>query len=129
MRILFVDSEFTIQMLASDALTAAGHEVIAAGGVREAKRLIAERPEFFSCLVTELKMLDELTGTDLILYVRTHYPDIPVVLATGYFQPMAADWLRRMKVNLLEKPYDGVDLVNAVARNQCEEDGVVHIVG
>ena len=116
MCILFVEDEFLITMMAEDALHDAGHEVMTAPHAPAAVRLIADHPDIFICLVTDIHMPGELTGLDLTEHVRERYPMLPIVVATA--RPNAAPllWRDRHRVALLEKPYSPQLLVSMVER-------------
>ena len=87
-----------------------GHTVIEATSGAKALAVLAERP--VDLLVTDQAM-PQMTGSQLSEVVRERWPQIPVILATGYSElpPEArADLLR------LSKPFSERQLEDALRR-------------
>ena len=116
MCILFVEDEPIVTMVAEDALHDAGHQVMTADHAPAAVGLLADHPNHFTCLVTDVHMPGELTGLDLVEHARERYPAMPIVVATGRPDVAPLEWRDRHRVLLLEKPYSPLRLVNAVER-------------
>jgi DNA-binding NtrC family response regulator len=118
--ILLVDDEEKILKALGRALRDEGHEVVAAGGAREAQRLLASRP--FDLLVVDNRM-PEKTGLELIreLATSTAEGDRPqIIMMTAHATVESA--IAAMKLgafDYLQKPFEVEELL-VVARRALE---------
>jgi DNA-binding NtrC family response regulator len=118
--ILLVDDEEKILKALGRALRDEGHEVVAAGGAREAQRLLASRP--FDLLVVDNRM-PEKTGLELIreLASTTAEGDRPqIIMMTAHATVESA--IAAMKLgafDYLQKPFEVEELL-VVARRALE---------
>jgi len=108
--ILAVDDDALILMSTVDMLEDLGHAVVAAdGGERALAQLDGTK---FDLLITDHAM-PRMTGAQLVTEVRSRFPDMPVILATGYADLPAgliADVMR------LSKPFSQAELADALVR-------------
>ena len=88
-----------------------GHTVFEAYSGKEALEIL-RREDSIDLVITDQAM-PKMTGTELAKVIRTEWPDIPVLLATGY-----ADMGPRDEIGLrrLTKPYLPQDLTAAILR-------------
>ncbi len=110
-RVLVVDDDQLISMATADMLEDLGHTVIEASSGQAALKLLRRRTDI-DLVITDHAM-PGMTGTDLARQIRSHWPDLPVILATGYADlPNEEDpgWPR------LSKPYHQGELAAAIAR-------------
>jgi CheY-like chemotaxis protein len=105
LRILFVDDDALISMSSVDMLEDLGHAVTPAYSGAQALELLRAGQEF-DLLITDFSM-PKMTGGDLALAVRALYPDLPILLATGYAELPSNHDLRLPR---LAKPYLQSDL-------------------
>ena len=125
MCILFVEDEFIITMMSEEALLKAGHEVMTAAHAPAAVSLIANHPDLFTCLVTDIHMPGELTGLDLVEHARERNPELPIVVATGRPDVAPPEWRDRHRVKLLTKPYSPERLVQMVGTMIEMKEGIL----
>jgi DNA-binding NtrC family response regulator len=103
-RVLVVDDDHHARFLLGALLDHAGYTVVPAGDGRTALDELNKR--HFDAVITDYRM-PFLNGIELLRQIHTHYPQMPVLLASGTFpvpdelsqsdcRPFA--WLR--------KPYD-----------------------
>ena len=62
--------------------------------------------------------LDHINGQDVLQEIRAHYPDLPVLLITGYRQEMSAAIQRALDLNAyacLYKPLIIPELLQTIA--------------
>ncbi len=91
-----------------------GYRIVSAGSASEAMRMLKHTR--FDLVITDYKM-PELSGVDLIRYVRENHPDTEVVMITGYASVGGA--VEAMKVGAseyLSKPFTDEELVESVQR-------------
>ncbi|SHO44384.1 hybrid sensor histidine kinase/response regulator [Desulfopila aestuarii] len=82
-RILLVDDEAQVVQVTGELLTSLGYEVTGRTSPVAALSLVAENPEGYDLVLTDLTM-PELTGVELSRKIRNVRKDLPVVLFTGY---------------------------------------------
>lgn len=116
-RILLVEDEAPLRLLARRALEGAGHEVRAAEDAEAAIEVIESgfRPEV---LVSDVTMPGEMDGVALAEALRARFADLSVVLVSGYAEATVGEGLSGRGVRFLEKPFRMADLARAVAEAQ-----------
>jgi CheY-like chemotaxis protein len=85
-RILLAEDESSVREFVSRALQTAGHEVVAVSDGMEAMQVLESSPlgeEPFDLLLTDIVM-PHLDGIALALKVTRDYPDMRVLMITGY---------------------------------------------
>ena len=86
-RVLVVDDEDMVRSIAEQLLTLNGHQVDQAGSGGEALPMIEEA--HYDIVFTDYGM-PEMTGAELAAQIRQKYPQLPIVLLTGYTDTEAA---------------------------------------
>jgi PAS domain S-box-containing protein len=109
--VLAVDDDSLVLMNTVAMLEDLGHTVFEASSGKEALEIL-RREDSVDLVVTDQAM-PQMTGTELAKVMRCEWPDIPVLLATGY-----ADMVRRDEIGLpkLTKPFFQRDLSAALGR-------------
>jgi signal transduction histidine kinase/CheY-like chemotaxis protein len=103
--VLFVDDEPHLVDAGSQALEAFGYNVVAATGSEEALEIFKQDPEKFHLIITDYTM-PHMTGLQLAKIIRGIRADIPVILCTGYSDPVARNQLEEAGIRkLIHKPY------------------------
>jgi CheY-like chemotaxis protein len=108
--ILAVDDDSLVLMNTAAMLEEMGHKVFEAYSGREALEIL-RRESSVDIVITDQAM-PQMSGIELAEAVRAEWPDLPVVLATGYADLPAgiASTLPR-----LMKPFHERHLANAIA--------------
>jgi CheY-like chemotaxis protein len=110
-KILFVDDDLLIAGSTVDLLEDLGHQVIEVHSGTEALRVLE------GGLVADLLITDHampgMTGIELAREVRRQYPQLPILLATGFAELEGADVV---DVARLAKPYTQAQLSMEIAR-------------
>ncbi|MHB1294009.1 MAG: PAS domain S-box protein [Anaerolineae bacterium] len=102
-RILVVDDESAVRGLLQRVLTRQGHQVTACDG--GAAALAALEESVFDVLITDLGM-PEVSGHQVARRARELYPQMPIVLSTGWGDSISPDQVRSLGANaLLSKPF------------------------
>jgi CheY-like chemotaxis protein len=112
MNILVVDDVMDVGEVLGEMLESAGASAISETDPWEAQRALAEAPEVWSVLVTDLSM-DGLDGKDLARFAASLTPPVPVVLVTARKERLT-DCELELFASALSKPVSSIGLVSAV---------------
>lgn len=102
---LLVEDEFLVRMVAKEMFQGDGFEVLEAETGDEAIRMLDDL-DYVDIVVTDVRMPGRLDGVDVAQHARTRFPQVPVIVVTGF----AANVRERLKqshpsATLVEKPY------------------------
>lgn len=114
-RVIFVDDEAPLVLLAERALPTYGHTVRAFRDPIAALDAVAADPSAVDALVTDLSM-PGMSGLNLIARVRELRPDLPVVLSSGFLTTANRQEAERQGVDaIVPKPCSIDDLATALS--------------
>jgi len=82
-KILFVDDEQEITLIAKKMFESLGFSVMALNSGKQALEYFARSPEFFDLMITDMAM-PEMTGEKLAKEVMRIRPGFPVIMCTGH---------------------------------------------
>ena len=108
--ILAVDDDVLVLMNTAALLEDLGHQVTEAESVAEALEHLEARP--FDLVITD-QVMPGATGLELVALIRERWPDLPVILATGYAELPAEIGAT---LHQITKPFMQHDLVKALAK-------------
>ena len=108
--VLVVDDDALIVMVTSDRLQALGHHVFEVQSGREALDLLRSSARIDVVLTDHV--MPGMTGVQLAREIRSHWPGLPIILATG-----CADLpdIEELRLARLDKPYDLDTLAATIA--------------
>jgi PAS domain S-box-containing protein len=109
--VLAVDDDALVLMNTVAMLEDLGHTVFEAYSGKEALDIM-RREDFVDLVITDQAM-PQMSGTQLAKAVKHEWPDIPVLLATGYADRVPGDDLGLPK---LPKPFSQSELADAIVR-------------
>ncbi len=109
--VLAVDDDALVLMNTVAMLEDLGHTVFEAYSAKEALEIL-RREDSVDLIVTDQAM-PKMTGVELANAVKNEWPDIPVLLATGYAERVPGDDIGLPKVT---KPFMQRDLAEAIVR-------------
>ena len=115
LRLLLIDDEPHLVRALARLLERAGHTVVAAGGGREAERILAEDLAF-DVVICDL-MLPDLLGIDLHADIARRDPELArrfLFLTGGTFTPRAQEYLANASSPVLGKPTPRERLLEAI---------------
>jgi len=113
-RILVVDDEIVICKSCEKILRRAGHEVVWVLSGKEALERIQR--ETFDIVFTDLKMAD-VGGMEVLRVVHEKYPEVAVIIITGYATVAAAvETMRLGAFDFLPKPFTPAEVLGALER-------------
>ncbi len=117
--VLIVEDEPTLREALSDTLDLAGIPVAVASDGREALDVLSR--EEIAMVVSDVQM-KPMDGHALLEQIRSHRPDIPVLLMTAYGSiQKAVAAMQNGAVDYLVKPFDAEVLVEMVSRYMKRE--------
>ena len=113
---LLVEDEALVAMVAADALDEMGYQVIEAASATLALQLAEINKDRINVALIDLGLPD-LPGEQLVGELRTLYPHMPIIVASGK-GPGAIDpsMQAHHDIIILPKPYNFDDLQSALAR-------------
>ena len=109
-RILLVEDDQHLAVVAGDMLEMMGFDVSIAHSANEALQLINRMPRI-DLLFSDIVMPGGTNGLELANHVRERRPELPILLASGYSNAQQKDALI---YPLLDKPYTYEKLANAL---------------
>jgi two-component system response regulator AtoC len=113
-RILVLDDESLVRTVTSEFLREKGYSVLAVSSSRQARSALEN--ESFDLVLSDIR-LEEEDGLDFFSEVRERYPDLPLMLMTGFGSLESA--LQAIRLGVFEyllKPIDPDYLTEAVER-------------
>jgi PAS domain S-box-containing protein len=115
-RVLIVEDDLLVAELAAGMLGELGFESTITHSAKEAlERLSGEqRP---TLILTDIVMPGGISGIELARRVRQRFPELPVLLTTGYSEQVGQEH----EFPLLQKPYDMAALASALGKLLKEE--------
>ncbi|MDH5425878.1 MAG: response regulator [Gammaproteobacteria bacterium] len=116
--ILVVDDEEALCMLAMNILNQQGYQVFTATSAKIALAILQK--EHIDLLLTDV-IMPETSGIVLAQKTRELYPDIKILIASGYNDlPLADNSTDTLTKNQIQKPYSSATLLSSV-RNKLDE--------
>ena len=109
--VLLVDDDALISMATCEMLKDLGHQVIEAPSGDKALEILRDGAAID--VVVSDEAMPGMRGTQLAMEIRASWPDVPVILATGYADLPKDSGL---ELPLLRKPYAQEDLAAAIAK-------------
>ncbi|MBQ5948420.1 response regulator [Massilia sp. ST3] len=111
-RILVVEDDDAVRRSMVESLEALGHAVVQAGdGHGALEELAAGRPDL---IITDY-LMPGMTGAELMRHARQAYPDVPMIIATGYADMRAIEEVIGEDM-VLRKPFQLIELAASVER-------------
>jgi len=111
--ILLVEDNVEVGTFAAGLLGEVGHAVTRACSAVEALEILDQRRSEFGLLFTDVVM-PGMDGIALAKAVRARWPELPVVLTSGYSHVLAREGMHGFE--LLQKPYSIQELETALVR-------------
>jgi len=109
--ILLVDDEENYRELIARVLTKAGYAVLQAADGMGALSLL-ERSNV-DLVISDI-LMPVLNGYALVARLREKWPDMPVILTTGFLSPDAAKSMMKGSVDFIPKPINAESLLDMV---------------
>ena len=110
--VLVAEDDVLIRMMAVDALTDAEFTVIEAVRADDALNILIAQPKTVHALFTDIQMPGAMTGLELAHHVRSQWPWIALLVASGNFRPSSDEM--PVGSRFLPKPYNPDHVVQHV---------------
>jgi CheY-like chemotaxis protein len=111
--ILIVEDNAQIRRLTEARLSALGFRCISAPDANTAWTLIQAQSDF-ALVFTDMVMPGPLSGYDLARKIAKHYPELPVLITSGFSENVLRERDIGADYPVLRKPYRQADLAEAV---------------
>ncbi|MFH1877299.1 MAG: PAS domain S-box protein [Candidatus Omnitrophota bacterium] len=115
-RVLFVDDEEKITIMAKEMLEGLGYSVFTYTSGADALDAFTKDPAAFDIIITDQTM-PRMTGTQFAVEIRKIRPEIPIILTTGFSETVSAENFREYGIqDYLMKPLVTEDFTIAIRR-------------
>ncbi|MEO6994488.1 MAG: response regulator, partial [Lacunisphaera sp.] len=112
--VLLAEDDPQVQSLARQILTRNGYEVVTAADGELAVALLDQHHAKLRLVILDV-LMPKLSGRGVYDYLKSHYPQIPVLFCSGYNADMLpAEIAPATGLAYLNKPYSPVALLEAV---------------
>jgi CheY-like chemotaxis protein len=112
--VLVVEDEIMVRMPIAEHLRDCGYNVVEAGDAGEAIAAVdSEGP--VSLVFSDIRMPGKMDGVGLAEWFRLHYPDVPVLLTSGYNGGRNVSVSSLPGVRFIEKPYSQIQVEQRIA--------------
>ncbi len=112
--VLVVDDEEALLELAEESLLDLGYRVLTAGNGQQALDVLT-REANVDLMISDVIMPGGINGFELAERVTTDYPELKVLLASGYTEKVTTgENHKRFSLNMLAKPYSQEELAQKV---------------
>jgi CheY-like chemotaxis protein len=122
--ILLVEDNPEIGDAVSAVLRETGYNVRHVGDADQALATLGDDADI-DLLITDIVMPGSMSGLDLARVVRRRYPEVPVLLMSGY--TAEADKAAAEGYRILSKPFRPEALADAIRRTRRREPGSPHV--
>ncbi|KAA0258413.1 response regulator [Deferribacter autotrophicus] len=113
-KILVVDDEDYVRDSLDIILSTEGYQVVGVSSGYEALELLEKN--YFDFVITDIKM-PEMDGITLLRKIREGYPDLPVIVMTGFPSiDSAIECLKEGAFDYVTKPFKVEDLINKLQK-------------
>src|SRR6185295_13104073 len=117
-RVLVVDDEAQVRKPIHLTLSRVGYEVIEAEDGEQAIRTLnsGDNPLMVDAILCDIRM-PKINGNEAIVYFRSQYPGVPVVVMTGYPDvELAVSLMKQGVLDYLVKPVSREELLTVVRK-------------
>ena len=113
-RLMIIDDDPALVTLAKEVLTELGYEPTGYNDPAAALDALREGPRQFAAVITD-EVMPGLSGTKFTMELRTHAPDLPVLLISGYGGALLASRAAAAGVTrVLSKPLERTELAQVL---------------
>lgn len=112
--VLVIDDESAILELTRDILTEYNYQVFTASTGEEGIKILNEHKNDIHIILLDI-MMPGMGGKETLFKIKREYPDIPILLVTGFAaDKLAQELLKKGAAGILLKPYRQTQLLKAI---------------
>jgi CheY-like chemotaxis protein len=112
--VLVVEDESMVRMPIAEYLRDCGYKVVEAGDASEAIAAM-DADTSVSLVFSDIRMPGKMDGLGLAEWFRSHYPDVPVLLTSGYHGGRNSPGVSLPGTGFIEKPYSQNQVARRIA--------------
>ena len=112
--VLVVEDEIMVRLPIAEFLRDCGYNVVEAGDAGEAIAAM-QGDEPVSLVFSDIRMPGNMDGFGLAEWFRSHYPNVPVLLTSGYNGGRSLSAAAGPGVRFIEKPYSQNQVARRIA--------------
>jgi len=117
-RVLVVEDNHAVAEVVQQMVRAAGCEAVWVANADDALKRLAQGPAI-DVVLSDIVIAGAMSGLDLALSVQARWPDMPLVLMTGYSEALARGAAGGFTV--LAKPFTQVEVAEAIRRARAAQ--------
>ncbi len=102
--VLVVEDELFVREPIAEYLRECGFDVLEASDAREAMSVI-DAVRGVDVVFSDVRMPGDMDGFALAKWLRTHHPEVSILLTSGYYAKRGQSGVSIQDVKLIEKPY------------------------
>ncbi len=114
--VLVIDDEPGLRRLCRRLLEKAGYKVYTAGSGVEGLRVLEERAGEIQVVYSDVSM-PEMGGDELTELINEKYPEIDVILSSGYLEEEFAEKLAGKWYRFVQKPFRNADFLSLIGES------------
>jgi CheY-like chemotaxis protein len=111
--VLVVEDDMMVRMPIAEYLRDCGYTVLEAGDAAEAIATVHDAGPV-NLVFSDVRMPGSMDGFGLARWLRTHYPDLPILLTSGYNSSRSLSVDVAQGVKLIEKPYSQAQVARRI---------------
>jgi CheY-like chemotaxis protein len=111
--VLVVEDEMLVRMNATEAIEAAGFDVVEAGDADQAIAILEQRVDIH-LIFTDIQMPGSMDGLKLAHFVKDRWPPIKIIATSGHARITDNDLPEGS--SFLPKPYAAAEIASAIDR-------------
>lgn len=126
--LLIVDDDAAVRHVISYVLKSQGHTVLAANDAHEAWQTWRSHRHCISLVITDINLPGDASGFDLGRAILGDDPTLPLIFSSGYCPDILGQTTSlQLGINYLPKPFDVLDLLNAVGHALTSSISAKHV--
>ena len=111
--VLLVDDEVSVRIVVKNLIEQAGHKAIAVGSGEQALEMLAGERDSIDMVLLDI-IMPGMDGYATLTEIRNSWPDLPVVLSSGYSEDNVFERAKGQTQGFLKKPYSRAQLLETV---------------
>ncbi len=111
--VLLVDDEVSVRIVVKNLIEQAGHQAIAVSGGEQALEMLTSDRKSIDLVLLDI-IMPGMDGYATLQAIKENWPDLPVVLSSGYSEDNVFQRAQGQMQGFLKKPYSRAQLLETV---------------